>query len=85
MASVLERLKLGIQDVKVTYGDGSVYFFKCTANHMVLRNRGLPEDGIYNLNRNRKLFEDEVDSLEIMEYDEVDECSELDKYINKGL
>ena len=85
MVNAVEKLSNGVLQIKKSFEDGSSVVFRATASSNVLKEMGLAQDKIYNLDTKTILTPEE---LETEKYEEVindDDVLDIDKYLSKGV
>ena len=87
MVATLEMLKSGVFNVGRQFGDGSVAYFRATASPTVLRGLGLDESRVYNIDTKEVIPDEYVENgmFTILDKDDFNNISELDKYLNGGV
>ena len=87
MVATLEMLRSGVFNVGREYGDGSISYFRATASPTVLRGLGLDETRVYNIDTNEIVPEEYIEQglFNIIDSDDFNSISELDKYLNGGV
>lgn len=86
MVATLELLQFGVCTISRKFEDGSRIWFPATASPTILSRYNLPT-GIFNIDNKEEIPLEDIEGglYEVVEKEDIEQFSKLDKYLNGGV